>query len=41
MTMLRHFFQIAWRQLMKRKFYSFINIAGLAIGMACCLVITV
>ena len=40
-TMLRHFFQIAWRQLMKRKFYSFINITGLAIGMACCLVITV
>jgi putative ABC transport system permease protein len=39
--MLRHFFQIAWRQLMKRKFYSFINIAGLAIGMACCMVITV
>lgn len=39
--MLRHFFQIAWRQLMKRKFYSFINITGLAIGMACCLVITV
>ncbi|HEY4287424.1 MAG TPA: ABC transporter permease [Puia sp.] len=38
--MLRHFFQIAWRQLMKRKFYSFINIAGLAIGMACCIVIT-
>jgi putative ABC transport system permease protein len=38
--MVRHFFQIAWRQLMKRKFYSGINIIGLAIGMACCLVIT-
>ena len=38
--MFRHFFQIAWRQLMKRKFYSGINITGLAIGMACCLVIT-
>jgi putative ABC transport system permease protein len=37
--MVRHFFQIAWRQLMKRKFYSFINITGLAIGMACCMVI--
>jgi putative ABC transport system permease protein len=37
--MFRHFFQIAWRQLMKRKFYSGINITGLAIGMACCLVI--
>jgi putative ABC transport system permease protein len=38
--MLRHFFQIAWRNLMKRKLYSFINIAGLAIGMACCVLIT-
>ena len=37
--MVRHFFQVAWRQLMKRKFYTFINIAGLAIGMACCIVI--
>ncbi|HLA57591.1 MAG TPA: ABC transporter permease, partial [Puia sp.] len=39
-TMIHHFFQIAWRNLVKRKFYSFINIAGLAIGMACCLLIT-
>ena len=38
--MVRHFFQIALRQLLKRKFYSFINIAGLAIGMACCVLIT-
>ncbi len=38
--MIRHFFQIAWRNLLKRKFYSFINIAGLAIGMACCVLIT-
>lgn len=38
--MLRHFFQIAWRNLLKRKFYSLINIAGLAIGMACCVLIT-
>jgi putative ABC transport system permease protein len=38
--MLRHFIQIAWRNLLKRKFYSFINIAGLAIGMACCVLIT-
>jgi putative ABC transport system permease protein len=37
--MVRHFFQIAWRQLMKRKFYSFINIIGLAIGIACCILI--
>ena len=38
--MIHHFFQIAWRNLAKRKFYSFINIAGLAIGMACCVLIT-
>ncbi len=37
--MIHHFFQIAWRNLLKRKFYSFINISGLAIGMACCLLI--
>jgi putative ABC transport system permease protein len=38
--MLRHFFQIAWRNLMKRKLYSFINFAGLTIGMGCCVLIT-
>jgi putative ABC transport system permease protein len=38
--MLRHFFQIAWRNLKKRKLFGFINIAGLSIGMACCLLIT-
>jgi putative ABC transport system permease protein len=37
--MLRHYFQIAWRNLLKRKFYSLINMAGLAIGMACCVLI--
>jgi len=39
--MFRHFFGIAWRQLLKRKFYSFINVTGLAVGMLCCIVITV
>jgi putative ABC transport system permease protein len=38
--MLRHFFQIAIRNLKKRKLYSFINIAGLTIGMTCCILIT-
>ncbi|HTD94294.1 MAG TPA: ABC transporter permease [Chitinophagaceae bacterium] len=38
--MIRHFFQVAWRNLVKRKFYSSINIVGLAIGMACCVLIT-
>jgi putative ABC transport system permease protein len=32
--MLRHFFQIAYRNLMRNKGFSFINITGLAIGMA-------
>ncbi|MGC4034740.1 MAG: ABC transporter permease [Chitinophagaceae bacterium] len=39
--MFRHYFGIAWRQLLKRKFYSFINITGLAVGMLCCIVIAV
>ena len=39
--MFRHYLDIAWRQLMKRKFYSFINITGLAVGMLCCIVIIV
>ncbi|MFL5745788.1 MAG: ABC transporter permease [Niastella sp.] len=39
--MFRHYFQIAWRNLMKRKFYTLINVAGLAIGMTCCMLISV
>ena len=39
--MFRHFFGIAWRQLLKRKFYGFINVTGLAVGMLCCIVIAV
>ncbi|HXD76690.1 MAG TPA: ABC transporter permease [Puia sp.] len=38
--MLTHFFEIAWRNLKKRKLFALINIAGLSIGMACCLLIT-
>ena len=37
--MLRHFFQIAWRNLKKRRLFGIINITGLSIGMACCLLI--
>lgn len=37
--MFKHFFQVAWRQLLKRKFYTFINITGLATGMTCCIII--
>ena len=37
--MLKNYFKIAWRNLAKHKFYSVINIAGLTIGIACCLLI--
>jgi putative ABC transport system permease protein len=37
--MLRNYFKTAWRNLWKNKVYSIINIAGLAIGMAACIVI--
>ena len=32
--MIRNYFKTAWRNLWKNKFYSTINIAGLAIGLA-------
>ncbi len=32
--MLKNYFKIAWRQLSKSKFYSFINIGGLSVGLA-------
>lgn len=37
--MLTNYFKIAWRNLMKKKAFSFINITGLAVGMTCCLLI--
>ncbi len=37
--MLRNYFKITWRNLMKNKTFSVINIAGLSIGMAGCLLI--
>ncbi|SDM58794.1 putative ABC transport system permease protein [Catalinimonas alkaloidigena] len=37
--MLRNYFLTAWRNLRKQKGYSFINILGLAVGVACCLLI--
>jgi len=36
---IRNYFLSAWRSLRKNKIFSFINIAGLAIGMAACLLI--
>ncbi|MBX2917267.1 MAG: ABC transporter permease [Cyclobacteriaceae bacterium] len=37
--MFKNFITVALRNILKHKFYSFINIAGLVIGMACCLFI--
>lgn len=37
--MLRNYFKISWRNLLKNKTFSLINIVGLALGMACSLLI--
>lgn len=39
--MLKNYFKIAWRNIKRHKAYSAINVAGLAIGMAACLLIFV
>lgn len=39
-NMLRNYLNIALRNLLKHRFYTFINITGLAIGIASCLIIT-
>ncbi len=36
-TMFKNYMKITWRNILKHKGYSFINIAGLAVGIACCL----
>ncbi len=38
--MIRNYFKIALRNLVKQRFYSVINVLGLAIGLAACLLIT-
>ena len=37
--MFKNYFKIAWRNLKKSKLYSFINVGGLAIGMAVAMII--
>lgn len=37
--MIKNYFKIAWRNIINNKFYSFINVAGLAIGITCCVLI--
>ena len=39
--MLLNYFKVAVRSLLKNKFYSLINVIGLAIGVACCLLIMI
>lgn len=38
--MLKNYLKIAWRNLLRKKVYSAINITGLAVGVACCVLIT-
>ena len=37
--MYKHYFKISWRNLARNKAYSFLNISGLAVGMACSILI--
>ncbi|TFG78471.1 MAG: hypothetical protein E4H23_07780 [Chrysiogenales bacterium] len=39
--MLKSYLKIAWRNIVRHKGYSFINIFGLAVGIACCLLIAI
>lgn len=37
--MIRNYIKTAWRNLAKNKAFSFINVFGLAVGLACCMFI--
>ena len=37
--MLKNYFKIAWRSLARHRLYSIVNIGGLTIGIACCILI--
>lgn len=37
--MIKNYMKITWRNIRNNKIYSFINIMGLAVGMACCILI--
>lgn len=39
--MIQNYFKIAWRNLMKRKFYSFVSILGLSVGITFTLLISI
>jgi putative ABC transport system permease protein len=40
LVMLKNYATVSWRNMKRDRTYSFINIAGLAVGLACCLLIT-
>jgi putative ABC transport system permease protein len=40
LVMLKNYLKIVWRSMNKYKGYSIINIAGLAVGLACCILIS-
>lgn len=37
--MIKNYLKVAWRNLVKNKIFSFINIFGLAVGLTCCMLI--
>jgi len=37
--MIKNYFKVAWRKIKKNKLYTFVNITGLTIGIASCLLI--
>ena len=39
MNLFQHYFTVAFRNLIRQKAFSFINVAGLALGMVCCLLV--
>lgn len=39
LDMFKNYYKIAWRHILKEKFYSFINIAGLGVGLTSCILI--
>lgn len=39
--MLKNYLKVVWRSIKRHKGYSFINVAGLALGLACCLLICI
>ena len=39
--MIKNYLKVAWRNLMKNKVFSFINIVGLSVGLTCCMLIAV